>query len=68
MKVKADYKEKLKRCAEKSEIMNDFSVEEVETALKLLKKGKATGINGVLPGFLHEREILASKTFLISKK
>jgi hypothetical protein len=32
--------------------MNDFDVEEVEAALKLLKNGKAAGVDGMLPEFL----------------
>lgn len=52
MKVKADYKEVLKICAEKSENINDFGVEKVKATIKLLKNGKAADIDGILPEFL----------------
>jgi len=32
--------------------MNDFGVEEVEAALRLLKNGKAAGVDGILTEFL----------------
>jgi|UniRef100_A0A2S2QM65 hypothetical protein len=57
MKMKTDYKEELQLCAEKSENMNDFGVEEVEAALRLLKNGKAAGEDGILPEFLKNMGI-----------
>jgi hypothetical protein len=44
-------------CAEKSENMKDFGVEEMEATLKLLKNGKAAGKDGILPEFLKHMGI-----------
>ena len=55
--MKADYKEEFQLCAEKSENMKDFGVEEVEAALRLLKNGKAAGEDGILPEFLKHMGI-----------
>lgn len=52
LKIKTDFKEVLSSCIEKSESMEDFGWEEVETALKLIKNGKAAGVDGILPEFL----------------
>jgi hypothetical protein len=57
MKVKADYMEELQLCADKSENMKDFRVEEVKAALNLLKNGKAAGEDGILPEFLKHMGI-----------
>jgi len=57
MKMKANYKEELQSCAEISENMNDFGVEEVEAALRLIKSGKIAGEDGILPEFLKHMGI-----------
>ncbi|KAL4153463.1 hypothetical protein QTP88_001296 [Uroleucon formosanum] len=50
--IKHDFKEVLSSCIEKSESMENFGREEVKAALKLVKSGKAAGVDGILPDFL----------------
>ncbi|VVC41949.1 Hypothetical protein CINCED_3A022179 [Cinara cedri] len=51
-KIKYKYKTILDRCVERSEMMQDFNVADIEIALSLLKNGKAAGVDGVLPEFI----------------
>jgi hypothetical protein len=51
-KIKYEYKTILNSCVEKSEIMEDFNVAEIEMALSLLKNSKAAGVDGVLPEYI----------------
>lgn len=68
--MKADYKEEFKRCAEKSENMNGFGIEEVVATLKLLKNGKNAAKADMLPEFFKHmgiKGIPRLATLLISK-
>jgi len=52
MKIKFEYKTILSGCAERSELMQNFNIADIEVALSLLKNGKAAGADGVLPEFI----------------
>lgn len=68
LKIKHDFKEVINSCVEKSESMKDFRMEDVENAMKLVKSGKAAGVDGVdgvLPEFLKYLG-LKSKAWLAS--
>lgn len=49
---KSEVKRKFKECEDRSELASDFTPDEVQTALKLVKNGKAAGADGILPEFL----------------
>jgi hypothetical protein len=65
LKIKYDFKEVINSCVEESESMEDFRMEDVENAIKLVKSGKAVGVDGILPEFLKYLG-LKSKTWLTS--
>jgi len=37
--------------------MNEFNIADIEMALNLLKNGKATGVDGVLPEFIKHMKL-----------
>lgn len=49
---KSEVKRKFKEALEECEDRSDFTPDEVQTALKLVKNGKAVGADGILPEFL----------------
>jgi hypothetical protein len=65
LKIKHDFKEVINSCVEKSESMEDFRMKDVENAMKLVKSGKAAGVDGILPEFLKYLG-LKSKAWLAS--
>jgi len=46
------YKNELNQCEENSELMAEFTDEDVEQTLKNVRNGKAAGADGILPVFL----------------
>lgn len=52
IEIKKKFATALGECVEKSTCMEDFSEGEVTDAMKLVKKNKVAGVDGILPEFI----------------